>query len=98
MRPPWDVDANQFVETLNESGAKALALSCLLNLAIEEMKNVVDALAAAGIRDRVKVIIGGRPVDAKVCEYVGADFYGPDAPAGVRVCKQIYVRGQSDSE
>jgi methanogenic corrinoid protein MtbC1 len=86
------VDANQFVETLKESGAKALALSCLLNLAIQEMKNVVDALAAAGIRDRVKVIIGGQPIDEKVCEYVGADFYGSDAPAGVRMCKQIHAQ------
>jgi len=85
-----DVDANKFVETLKESGAKTLALSCLLNLAIQEMKSVVDALAAAGIRDRVKVVIGGQPIDEKVSEYVGADYYGADAPAGVRICKQIY--------
>ena len=85
-----DVDANKFVETLKESGAKALALSCLLNLAIQEMKSIVNALATAGIRDRVKVVIGGQPIDEKVSEYVGADYYGADAPAGVRICKQIY--------
>ena len=86
-----DVDADKFVETVKESGAKALALSCLLNLAIPEMKNVVDALIAARIRDRVKVVIGGQPIDEKVCEYVGADHYGADAPAGVRICRQIYA-------
>ena len=85
-----DVPADRFVETLKETGAKALALSCLLNLAITEMKVVVEALAAAGMRDNVKVILGGQPIDEKVREHVGADYYGPDAPAGVRICKQIY--------
>lgn len=85
-----DVAADKFVEALKETRAKALALSCLLNLAITEMKNVVDALVAAKIRDQIKVVIGGQPIDEKVCEYVGADYYGADAPAGVRICKQIY--------
>jgi len=85
-----DVAADKFVEALKETRAKALALSCLLNLAITEMKNVVDALVAAKIRDQINVVIGGQPIDEKVCEYVGADYYGADAPAGVRICKQIY--------
>jgi methanogenic corrinoid protein MtbC1 len=85
-----DVPAERFVESLKETGARALALSCLLNVAIPEMKNVVEALRAAGIRDNVKVIIGGQPIDDMVCEYVGADYYGADAPAGVLICKQIY--------
>ena len=85
-----DVPAERFVESLKETGARALALSCLLNVAIPEMKNVVEALRAAGIRENVKVIIGGQPIDEKVCEYVGADYYGADAPAGVLICKQIY--------
>jgi methanogenic corrinoid protein MtbC1 len=87
-----DVPADRFVETLKETGAKVVALSCLLNLAIMEMKNVVDALIAAGARNNVKVIIGGQPIDEKVSEYVGADYYGSDAPAGVRLCKEIYAR------
>ena len=86
-----DVPADRFVESVKESGAKALALSCLLNLAITEMKAVVEALAASGIRDSVKVVIGGQPIDEEVCNYVGADYYGADAPAGVRICKQIYA-------
>ena len=85
-----DVPAERFVESLKETGAKVLALSCLLNLAITEMKSVVEALGAAGIRNDVKVIIGGQPVDEQVCAYVGADYYGLDAPTGVRICKQIY--------
>jgi methanogenic corrinoid protein MtbC1 len=85
-----DVPADRFVETLKETKAKVLALSCLLNLAFTEMKNVVEALDAAGIRSNVKVIIGGQPIDEKVREYVGADYYGSDAPAGVRICREIY--------
>jgi methanogenic corrinoid protein MtbC1 len=56
------------------------------------MKNVMDMLIKAGIRDQVKVIIGGQPIDEKVREYTGADFYGTDAPMGVRICKQIYTQ------
>ncbi len=56
-----DVPADRFVATLKETGAKALALSWLLNLAITEMKQVVEALDAAGMRSNVKVIIGGSP-------------------------------------
>ena len=85
-----DVSAGRFVESVKETGAKALALSCLLNLAIGEMKAVVDALAVAGIRNDVKVILGGQPIDEEVRAYVGADYYGADAPTGVKICKQIY--------
>jgi len=85
-----DVAADKFVETVKETRAKAVALSCLLNFAIQEMKNVVDALNAAQLRGHVKVVIGGQPIDEKICEYVGADYYGADAPTGVGICKQIY--------
>ena len=85
-----DVAADRFVEKLKETGAKALGLSCLLNVSFQEMKNVVDALKRTGIRDQIKVIIGGQPTDDKVREYVGADYYALDAVAGVKICKDIY--------
>jgi len=85
-----DVPADQFAEKLKETGAKALGLSCLLNIAFQEMKNVVDTLRRTGIRDQVKVIVGGQPTDEKVREYVGADYYALDAVAGVKICKDIY--------
>jgi len=87
-----DVPADQFAEKLKETGAKALGLSCLLNIAFQEMRNVVETLRRAGIRDQVKVIIGGQPTDEKVREYVGADYYALDAVAGVKICKDIYVQ------
>ena len=87
-----DVVADRFVEKLKETGAKVLGLSCLLNLAFYEMKNVVDMLIKAGIRSQVKVVIGGTPTDEQVREYVGADYYAPDAVAGVKICKKIYAQ------
>lgn len=87
-----DVPAERFAEKLKETGAKALGLSCLLNITFQEMRNVVDTLTRAGIRDQVKVIIGGQPTDEKVREYVGADYYAPDAVAGVKICKEIYAQ------
>lgn len=86
-----DVPAERFIEKLKETGAKVLGLSCLLNLAFHEMKNVVDRLKEAGMRNQIRVIIGGQPIDEKVREYTGADYYAPDAPAGVKICRKIYA-------
>jgi len=86
-----DVAAERFVEKLKETGAKVLGLSCLLNLAFQEMKHVVDMLGEAGIRNQVKVIVGGQPIDEQVREYVGADYYATDAVAGIKICKEIYA-------
>ncbi len=85
-----DVSADTFVEKLKETGAKVLGLSALLNQTLIEMKNVVDTVVAAGIRNQVNIIIGGAPIDEQVREYTGADYYALDAPAGVNICKQVY--------
>jgi methanogenic corrinoid protein MtbC1 len=85
-----DVNAEVFVEKLKETGARVLGLSALLNQTIHEMKNVVDSVTAAGIRDQVKIIIGGAPTNEQVRDYAGADFYALDAPAGVKICRQVY--------
>jgi methylmalonyl-CoA mutase cobalamin-binding domain/chain len=86
-----DVPAEKFVASIKESGAKVVGLSALLNLTYPEMKNVVDAINQAGIRDKVKIIVGGTPVNEQVREYAGADFYAEDAVAGVNLCKKIYA-------
>jgi methanogenic corrinoid protein MtbC1 len=86
-----DVPAEKFVATLKQTGAKVLGLSALLNLAYPEMKRVVDEVAQAGLRDRVKIIIGGAPVNEQVRQFTGADYCALDAVAGVKICKQIYA-------
>jgi methanogenic corrinoid protein MtbC1 len=85
-----DVPAEKFVEALKDSGAGVLGLSALLSSTYPEMKNVVDAVAAAGLRKQMRIIIGGAPVNEQVREFTGADYYAEDAVAGVNLCKEIY--------
>ena len=86
-----DVPADKFVEAVKDSKAKIIGLSALLNFTYPEMKNVVDAISAAGLRDEVKIMIGGAPVDEQVRVFSGADFVASDAVSGVRYCEQIYA-------
>lgn len=85
-----DVPTEKFVEALRDTGGKVIGLSALLNTTFGEMKKVVDAIAEAGLRDQVKVIIGGTICSETVREYTGADLYANDAVTGVNFCKQIY--------
>ena len=86
-----DVPADRFVASLKETGARALGLSALLNFTYPEMKNVVDAVAAAGLRDQVRIILGGAPVNEQVRAFSGADYVAQDAVDGVTICKAIYA-------
>jgi 5-methyltetrahydrofolate--homocysteine methyltransferase len=83
-----DVPVARFVETIRESGAKVVGLSGLLTLAFDSMKATVDAIAAAGLRDQVKIMVGGAPVNEQVCTYAGADAWGMDAVQGVNLAKE----------
>ncbi len=83
-----DVSAGRFVHEVGEARPDILALSGFLTLAYDSMKQTVAALGAAGLRDRVKVMIGGAPMDDGVRDYVGADAYGPDAMAAVRIARR----------
>lgn len=83
-----DVPAARFVDTLRESGATVLGLSGLLTLAFDSMKETVKAVAAAGMRDKVRIMVGGGPVDGNVCKAVGADAWGENAQQAVRLAKQ----------
>ncbi len=85
-----DVPAGKFVEAVRETGAKVLGLSALLNNTYPEMKNVINAITEAGLRDQVKVIIGGTICSERVREYTDADFYANDAVSGINICKSIY--------
>ena len=80
-----DVPPEIFVDTVKETGAKVVALSGLLTSAFDSMKATVLALQAADIRADVKVMIGGSPVDANVCKFVGADDWGGNAQQAVKL-------------
>jgi methanogenic corrinoid protein MtbC1 len=83
-----DVPAQKFVEKIKETGAPIVGLSGFLTLAFDSMKQTVEAIKAAGLRDRAKVMIGGGQITEEVREYTGADAYGKDAVAGVTLAKK----------
>lgn len=83
-----DVSSETFVEKVKEVEADILALSGFLTLAFDQMKDTVKAVAEAGYRDKVKVMIGGAPMDEQVCGYIGADAFGRDATAAVKIAKE----------
>ncbi|NSW84284.1 MAG: corrinoid protein [Syntrophothermus sp.] len=85
-----DVPTEAFVEKVRETGAKVLGMSALLSFTFPEMKTVIDALKAAGLRDQVTVIIGGAPCNEQVREFTGADYYAIDAVTGVNICRKVY--------
>jgi methanogenic corrinoid protein MtbC1 len=82
-----DVPAAKFVEAVKESKATIVGLSGFLTLAYDPMKNTVQALKDAGLRDSVKVMIGGGQMDDQVAAYAKADAYGKDAMAAVTLSK-----------
>jgi len=83
-----DVPPQQFVEKIKETGGAIAGLSRFLMLAFDSMKQTVDAIQAAGLRDEVKVMIGGGQITEEVRKYTGADAYGKDAMTGVSLAKK----------
>jgi len=85
----FDVHEDRIVEAVIEHKPDILCLSALLTTTINEQKTVVDALSAAGIRNKIKVMIGGAPVTQSFCDLIGADFYTADAASAAEIAKNI---------
>ena len=82
-----DQPAEAFVNKVKEVNPEIVGMSGVLTLALESMKDTVDAFKAAGIRDNIKVIIGGNPVTKEACEQIGADAFTTNAAEGVKICQ-----------
>jgi methanogenic corrinoid protein MtbC1 len=82
-----DTSASKFVDKIHETGAIIVGLSGFLTLAFDSMKETVEAINAAGLRDKVKIMIGGGQIDDEIRKYTGADAYGRDAMAAVALAK-----------
>lgn len=80
-----DVPASKFIENLKQYKPKVLALSGFLTLAFDSMKEIIQKVEEAGLRDTVKIMIGGGTVDERIVEYVGADAYGESAVEAVNL-------------
>ena len=87
-----DVAPERFVEEVKARGAQIVGLSALLTTTMRAMKDTIDALARAGLRDRVKVLVGGAAVSAAFAAEIGADGTAPDAGGAVALAKQLVAR------
>ncbi len=83
-----DVPVETFVAKIKEFQPQVVGLSGFLTLAFDSMKQTVEAIDKAGLRDKVKIMIGGGQIDDEVRKYVKADAYGKDAVAGVQLAKK----------
>lgn len=84
-----DASAEQFVQVVQEKQPQVVGISALLTTTMVNMREVVDGLQAAGVRDQVKVLIGGAPVTAAFAAEIGADAYAPDAATAVDVARDL---------
>lgn len=84
-----DVPVMTFVEKVRETGAKMLGMSALLTTTMTKQRDVIEALEDVGIRDQVKVLVGGAPVSQVWADEIGADGYAEDATEAVRVAQEL---------
>lgn len=84
-----DVSADTFVEKAKEHNAQIICCSALLTTTMMEMKSVVEKAEKEGIRESVKIMIGGAPITQSFCDSIGADYYTPDAASAADVALEI---------
>jgi 5-methyltetrahydrofolate--homocysteine methyltransferase len=84
-----DVSPDKFIAAVKDSKAQVIALSALLTTTMPSMKTTIDALKAAGLRDEVKVVIGGAPLTQRYADEIGADGYAPDAASAVDKAREL---------
>ena len=85
----FNVDPEKFVEAVKTHQPNIVGMSALLTTTMRAMGHTVQALQEAGLRDKVKIMIGGAPVDAEFANRIGADGYGSNAPAGAELAKRF---------
>ena len=86
-----DCANEKIVETVQNSDARVLCLSALLTTTMLMQKEAIDALKAAGLRDKVKIMVGGAPVTQSFADEIGADAYTADAASAAEVCRAFYA-------
>ena len=84
-----DVRLDAFVDAVREHQPNLLGMSALLTTTMVQMKTIIEALEEAGLRDSVKVMVGGAPVTAAFAEQIGADAYAPDAASAVDIARSL---------
>lgn len=92
-----NVPAERFVEAVKDSGAKLVGMSLLLTTAMDAMRETIQSLEKAGLRDCVKIMIGGAPTSERLRDEIGADFYGRDAIEAVAIARHVLAK-QTEEE
>src|SRR5512138_1024973 len=87
-----NVAPEKFIETVREKGANIIAMSALLTTTMPAMKTTIEALKQAGVREKVKVLIGGAPITQKYAEEIGADGYSENAVGAVALAKKAVAK------
>jgi 5-methyltetrahydrofolate--homocysteine methyltransferase len=88
-----DVPAEKFVKAVREEKPDVIGLSALLSSTMKDMKAVIEALEKGGIRKKVKVIVGGRPVTRAIVKEIGADGYAENSVAAIKVLREVTSSG-----
>jgi len=84
-----NIKAEEFIEAIDEYKADVLAMSALLTMTAAEQRKVIDTLKEKGIREKVKVMVGGGAITADFAESIGADGYDPTAPGAVGLARRL---------
>jgi 5-methyltetrahydrofolate--homocysteine methyltransferase len=84
-----DVTPEKFIQAIHEHGAKLVGLSALLTTTMISMGGIIKAIEQAGLRDQVKIIVGGAPITEEYARQIEADGYAPDASRAVNVAKSL---------
>jgi 5-methyltetrahydrofolate--homocysteine methyltransferase len=87
-----DISADKFIEAIQKHQPQVVGMSALLTTTIKEMKNILQAIEKAGLRKKVKTIVGGAPVNEKFAKEIGADGYAPDAASAVDIVKSLLAK------
>ena len=85
----FNVEPEKFIEAIKQHQPNIVGMSALLTTTMRAMGHTINAIEEAGLRDQVKIMVGGAPVDAEFAERIGADGYGSNAPAGADLAKRL---------
>jgi 5-methyltetrahydrofolate--homocysteine methyltransferase len=88
-----DVKIENLIETVKKEEVDIIGLSALLTTTMPEMQNVIEALEEAGLRNQLKVIVGGAPIDQGFADKIGADGFGADAVEAVQLARELVAKG-----
>jgi 5-methyltetrahydrofolate--homocysteine methyltransferase len=93
-----DVDAQKFISAIRTHRPNVLAMSALLTTTSMEMKTVIEALKKEGLRDGIRIIIGGAPITEDFAASIGADGYSPTAPGGAKLALKLVAHREEQGE